>query len=118
MKSCGIPINQILNRGLPLGGLWQYSTYPTPNATNAPQLSEITSKRRRPLERNPTCQYHMSSAPDGEWIELYNEGATDIDLNAWSIIDGMGECHLSRPRFHRCQQYTRQYHDSMQENVA
>ena len=22
--------------------------------------------------------------------ELYNEGATDIDLNAWSIIDGMG----------------------------
>ena len=73
------------------GGLWRYSTYPTPNATNAPQLSDITASGDvRMNEILPVSTADMSSAPDGEWIELYNEGATDIDLNAWSIIDGMG----------------------------
>ena len=73
------------------GGLWRYSTYPTPNATNAPQLHDITASGDvRMNEILPVSTADMSSAPDGEWIELYNEGATDIDLNAWSIIDGMG----------------------------
>ena len=73
------------------GGLWRYSTYPTPNATNAPQLTDITASGDvRMNEILPVSTADMSSAPDGEWIELYNEGATDIDLNAWSIIDGMG----------------------------
>ena len=31
-----------------------------------------------------------SAAPDGEWVELYNAGTTSVDLNGWSIIDGMG----------------------------
>jgi len=73
------------------GGLWRYSTYPTPNASNAPRLSGITASGDvRMNEILPVSTADMSSAPDGEWIELYNEGATDIDLNAWSIIDGMG----------------------------
>ena len=73
------------------GGLWRYSTYPTPNATNAPQLHDITASGDvRMNEILPVSTADMSSAPDGEWIELHNEGATDIDLNAWSIIDGMG----------------------------
>ena len=73
------------------GGMWRYSTYPTPNSTNAPQLSDITAGGDvRMNEILPVSTADMSSAPDGEWIELYNEGATDIDLNAWSIVDGMG----------------------------
>jgi hypothetical protein len=32
--------------------------------------------------------------PDGEWLELFNDGSTDIDLNGWSIIDGMGNFTL------------------------
>ncbi|MDP6866800.1 MAG: lamin tail domain-containing protein, partial [Candidatus Poseidoniaceae archaeon] len=73
------------------GGMWQYSTYPTPNATNAPQLSEITSSGDVHLnEILPVSTMDGSSAPDGEWVEFYNGGTTDVDLNGWSIIDGMG----------------------------
>ncbi len=73
------------------GGMWQYSTYPTPNATNAPKLSEITSSGDVHLnEIFPVSTMDGSSAPDGEWVEFYNGGATDVDLNGWSIIDGMG----------------------------
>ncbi|CAI8328495.1 MAG: Cardiolipin synthase B [Euryarchaeota archaeon UBA443] len=73
------------------GGMWQYSTYPTPNATNAPQLSEITSSGDVHLnEIFPVSTMDGSSAPDGEWVEFYNGGTTDVDLNGWSIIDGMG----------------------------
>ena len=75
----------------PLGGLWQYSTYPTPNATNAPKLSEITSNGDVHLnEILPVSTMDGSSAPDGEWVEFYNTGLTSVDLNGWSIIDGMG----------------------------
>ena len=73
------------------GGLWNHATYPTPNATNAPELGDITASGDvRINEILPVSTSDMSSAPDGEWIELYNEGTSDIDLNAWSIIDGMG----------------------------
>ena len=73
------------------GGMWQYSTYPTPNATNAPQLSEITSSGDVHLnEILPVSTMDGSSAPDGEWVEFYNGGTTDVDLNGWSLIDGMG----------------------------
>ena len=73
------------------GGLWDHATYPTPNATNAPGLGDITASGDvRIHEILPVSTSDMSSAPDGEWIELYNEGTSDIDLNAWSIIDGMG----------------------------
>ena len=73
------------------GGMWRFSTYPTPNATNAPLLTDITASGDvRMNEILPVSTADMSSAPDGEWIELYNEGTTDIDLNAWSIVDGMG----------------------------
>ena len=73
------------------GGLWDHATYPTPNATNAPGLGDITASGDVQIhEILPVSTSDMSSAPDGEWIELYNEGTSDIDLNAWSIIDGMG----------------------------
>ena len=44
------------------------------------QLSEIF----------PVSTMDGSAAPDGEWVEFYNAGTTSVDLNGWSIIDGMG----------------------------
>ena len=73
------------------GGMWQYSTYPTPNASNAPTLTEITATGDvRIDEMFPYSTADATSAPDGEWIELYNDGTTSVDLNGWSFIDGMG----------------------------
>ena len=73
------------------GGMWQYSTYPTPNATNAPNLDEIIQAGDVQLnEILPVSGMDASPAPDGEWVEFYNAGTIDVDLNGWSIIDGMG----------------------------
>jgi len=75
----------------PSGGMWQYSTYPTPNATNAAKLTDITASGDVQLsEILPVSTMDGSAAPDGEWIEFYNAGTTSVDLNGWSIIDGMG----------------------------
>ena len=75
----------------PGGGMWQYSTYPTPNASNAPSLDAITAIGDVKLnELMPVSTLDGGSAPEGEWVEFYNTGAVDVDLNGWSIIDGMG----------------------------
>ena len=72
-------------------GLWQYSTYPTRNATNAPKLIDITAGSDVQFsEIFPVSTSDGSSAPEGEWIELYNSGTVAIDLNGWSIVNGMG----------------------------
>ena len=71
--------------------MWQYSTYPTPNATNAAKLTDITASGDVHLnEILPVSTMDGSAAPDGEWVEFYNAGTTPVDLNGWSIIDGMG----------------------------
>ena len=71
--------------------MWQYSTYPTPNASNAPSLDAITAIGDVKLnEMMPVSTLDGGSAPEGEWVEFYNTGAVDVDLNGWSIIDGMG----------------------------
>ena len=38
----------------------------------------------------PVSNNDGNASPLGEWIELLNTGTSDIDLNGWSIIDGMG----------------------------
>ena len=46
------------------GGLWRYSTYPTPNATNAPQLTDITASgdvRMNEILPVSTCRYEFCS---------------------------------------------------------
>ncbi|MEC7253775.1 MAG: lamin tail domain-containing protein [Candidatus Thermoplasmatota archaeon] len=82
----------------PNGAMWQYSTYPTPNATNAPKIDEITSTGDVVLnEIYPVSTMDGTSAPDGEWVEFYNTGTIDVDLNGWSIIDGMGNVTFLDP---------------------
>lgn len=73
------------------GGMWQFATYPTPNATNAPKIADITAMGDVVFsELFPFSTSDASSAPGGEWIELYNTGTATVDLNGWSFIDGMG----------------------------
>src|SRR6185436_3579833 len=34
--------------------------------------------------------YHPSTnEPSGEWLELYNQNAIDVDLSSWRITDGI-----------------------------
>ena len=80
------------------GTMWQYSTYPTPNATNAPKIEQITSAGDVVLnEIFPVSTMDGTAAPDGEWVEFYNGGTVDVDLNGWSIIDGMGNVTFLDP---------------------
>ena len=75
----------------PLGGMWVKSTYPSPNATNIPPINTITATGSVGFnEIMPVSNNDGNASPEGEWIELLNTGTTDIDLNGWSIIDGMG----------------------------
>ena len=80
------------------GGMWQYSTYPTPNATNAPHLNEIVLSGDVSLsEILPVSTMDGNSAPDGEWVEFHNSGINDVDLNGWSLVDGMGNVTFLDP---------------------
>ena len=75
----------------PLGGMWVISTYPSPNSTNIPTLASITASGSVGFnEIMPVSNNDGNASPLGEWIELLNTGTSDIDLNGWSIIDGMG----------------------------
>ena len=73
--------------------LWtSLSTYPTPNSSNAPSLNSIINPNNDIIlnELLPNSTVEPDIFPDGEWIELHNQGTMDIDLMGWSIIDGMG----------------------------
>lgn len=75
----------------PLGGMWVISTYPSPNSTNIQTLDSITASGSVGFnEIMPVSNNDGNALPLGEWIELLNTGTSDIDLNGWSIIDGMG----------------------------
>ena len=79
--------------GAPTSTFWSsISSYPTPNATNAPSLSTIAQPSNDIIinEILPNATSEPDVFPDGEWIEIHNQGTTDIDLMGWSIIDGMG----------------------------
>ena len=69
-----------------------YASYPTPNAPNPLPLDQIAATtspvRMSELLANSTAD--GTPFPDGEWVELFNNGSADMDLTGWSIIDGMG----------------------------
>ena len=76
-----------------------YAAYPTPNAPNPPQLDQIVTATS-PLKMTELLSNSSADGtpfPDGEWLELFNDGPTDIDLSGWSIIDGMGNVTLLDP---------------------
>ena len=73
-----------------------YAAYPTPNAAN-PLSLDVIAMTPSPIKMTELLANSSADGtpyPDGEWLELFNDGSTDIDLNGWSIIDGMGNFTL------------------------
>ena len=86
--------------GSPTSTFWSSnSAYPTPNATNAPALSSIANPNNDIVisEVLPNATSEPDVFPDGEWIELHNQGSASVDLMGWSIIDGMGNVTFLDP---------------------
>ena len=76
----------------PSSQYWGYAAYPTPNASNPASFSDIVATPS-PIEFAEILTNSSadgSAFPDGEWIELLNTGTSTVDLNGWSVIDGMG----------------------------
>lgn len=72
--------------------LWIQSAYPTPDEANAPVMTAmpVMDHDVRMTELYTNASSEPDSYPDGEWIELHNNGAVAVDLLGWSIIDGLG----------------------------
>ena len=79
-------------------GQWTAASYPTPEALN-PMPIDLMPRQIFDVqftELMPNATNDGAAFPDGEWIELHNSGAADIDLMGWSILDGMGNTtHLN-----------------------
>jgi phosphatidylserine/phosphatidylglycerophosphate/cardiolipin synthase-like enzyme len=78
---------------------WIYAAYPTPNAAN-PLHFDVIANTPSPIEFAEILSNSSSDGsafPEGEWIELLNTGSATIDLNGWSIIDGMGNVTILDP---------------------
>ena len=72
--------------------LWGLAPYPTPGEAN-PQRMALQPRLADDLrfsELLPNATTDGAAYPDGEWIELFNNGTVDVDLSGWSIIDGLG----------------------------
>ena len=86
--------------GSPSSTFWStISAYPTPNGSNAPSLSSIANPNNDIVisEILPNATSEPDVFPDGEWIELHNQGSTSVDLMGWSIIDGIGNVTFLDP---------------------
>ncbi len=68
------------------------STYPTPGMENSrPFYSLInTSSDIQFTEVMPNASDDGQSFPTGEWVEIHNNGSSNVDLSGWKIVDGMG----------------------------
>ena len=70
------------------GGSWSYTF--DPNAADlAPYISEFMSSNTRSLA-DETGQF-------SDWIEIYNPGATTVNLDGWTLTDAAGD--LTKWRF-------------------
>lgn len=72
--------------------LWGLAPYPTPGESNPLRLA-LQPRMAADVQLTevlPNATMDGQSYPDGEWVELFNNGSADIDLNGWSIIDGLG----------------------------
>ena len=76
-----------------------YASYPTPNDLNPLPLDQIvtTTSPIRITELLSNSSEDGTPFPDGEWVELFNDGSVDVDLTGWSIMDGMGNITLLDP---------------------
>ena len=71
---------------------WSHSAYPTPGIVNPMPWDSIVagSSHIQITEVLPNSTTDGAPLPDGEWLELHNNGPTDFDLIDWKIKDGMG----------------------------
>ena len=83
----------------PSSSYMMIASYPTPDAPNPLPIDQIvtstSSVRMTELLSNSSAD--GTPFPDGEWIELFNDGGADIDLTGWSIMDGMGNVTMIDP---------------------
>ena len=76
-----------------------YAAYPTPNAPN-PLSLDVIAMTPSPIKMTELLANSSADGtpfPEGEWLELFNDGPADIDLDGWSIIDGMGNITILDP---------------------
>ena len=68
------------------------SSYPTPGMENPRPLYSLinSSSDVKFTEVMPNASDDGQAFPTGEWIEMHNNGSSDINLSGWKIIDGMG----------------------------
>ena len=68
------------------------STYPTPGIENSRPFHSLinTSSDVKFTEVMPNASADGQAFPDGEWVEIHNNGSSDLDLSGWKIVDGMG----------------------------
>ncbi|MEP4195853.1 MAG: ExeM/NucH family extracellular endonuclease [Aliishimia sp.] len=76
------------------GANWQQSTqafgdgdFGTPGARNVEPSDVLVINE---IMQNPSAVLDSS----GEWFELYNPGATDIDINGWTVADNDNDSHV------------------------
>ena len=73
-------------------GLWGLAPYPTPGDAN-PDRVDLQPRMHHAVQFSevlPNATMDGDAYPDGEWVELVNNGSADVDLMGWSIIDGLG----------------------------
>ena len=73
-------------------GLWGLAPYPTPGEAN-PDRVALQPRLQHDVQFSevlPNATVDGEVYPDGEWVELVNNGSTDVDLLGWSIVDALG----------------------------
>ena len=74
------------------GNTWSHAAYPTPQMVNPMSWDNIVAGPSpiQITEVLPHSSIDGAAIPDGEWLELHNNGPSDLDLLDWEIMDGMG----------------------------
>lgn len=66
------------------GGItrWTELSRPTPGASNAPPF-------QHPVVINEIHYHPLQGGKEAEFVELYNNGPSDVDLSGWTLRDGI-----------------------------
>ncbi|MBT6971672.1 MAG: lamin tail domain-containing protein, partial [Euryarchaeota archaeon] len=76
-------------------GAMQTTVFPTPGEANAATIDLIiepmvtSTISFNEVLPNSTADGNLF-ASGGEWLELYNNGTSDVDLTGWTLVDGIG----------------------------
>ncbi|MEX2188301.1 MAG: lamin tail domain-containing protein [Pirellulales bacterium] len=92
LRDAQVMTEQPRGRSAEFDGRWLYPDLATPGAANSFAfhdeivINEIMYAHRPFL---PTAPGEVFADSDEEWIELYNRGATPVDLGGWTFDDAM-----------------------------